>query len=122
MRDNMYEVFPVLKHEGVLYKRIKIEELTADSLRTFLLFKHCKKPNVVNMDSFLIYGYENHLPLFISKENGRLYSPTKPTYQSSLDAIRLLRILHEAAKEDGGLVEGFERWQRNTSWNMGNSA
>jgi hypothetical protein len=103
------EPFVVSKREDserILYHHIKTNGLTADRIRTLLIEKNVKKPNVIdNGDSFL-FGYENHPPLFISKTNGRIYSK-EDTLIQRIDTIRLLRILNYY-----GLVEGFKRIQK----------
>jgi hypothetical protein len=111
LNTNLLEIQPFVvskrgDSERILYDHIKINGLTADRIRTLLLEKNVKKPNVIdNGDSFL-FGYENHPPLSINKTNGRVYSK-EDTLTQRIDTIRLLRILDYYS-----LVEGFKRIQR----------
>jgi hypothetical protein len=70
------------------------------------LKKNCKKPNVIDIGDFIMFGYENHSPLYINKSNGRIYAQ-EDTLTQRIDTIRLLRILDYYS-----LVEGFKRIQR----------
>jgi hypothetical protein len=91
--------------ERILYDHIKTKGLTADTIRTLLLDKNVKKPNVIDDGDSFLFGYENHPLLIINKTNGRIYCKTD-SITSRIDAIRLLRILNYYH-----LVEGFLRIQ-----------
>jgi hypothetical protein len=67
--------------------------------------ENCKKPNVVDIGEYLLYGYENHKPIYLSKITGRIYS-MKPNKDASIDAFILLCILNKYK-----MVMDFRRWQ-----------
>jgi len=95
--------------ERIEYDNIKTKGLTADRIRTLLLNKNCKKPNVIDDGDYFMFGYESHPPLYINKSNGRIYG-REGTLTQRIDSIRLLRILNHY-----GLVEGFLRIQHHKS-------
>lgn len=91
--------------EKIIYRKIKLNGMTSDKLRTLLVQKNVQKPNIVDFQDYFLFQYGDKKPLFINKKDGRVYGQTDDI-QERITAIRLLRILNSY-----GLVEGFRRIQ-----------
>jgi len=108
---NLREVFPIQyskeKKWICLYKRIKVEELTKQRIEDIYWNLNFRRlPNIFEFDRFFLIQYGSKPWIFISKENGKLYS-----FPNSWD---LKEIEHQASLvirvlSSFDLVEGYRR-------------
>lgn len=96
----LLEIMPIesMKDRKVvhIYDRILVEKLNAQRLRD--LYANCNfknLPNVMELEKFFLITYYPKPPIFISKDDGRLYAPkgTWPMAEIQHQASLVMRVL-----------------------------
>ena len=58
-------------YEEILYESIDLTHCTADFIKSLLIKKNVKKPNVIDIGDSFLFAYENHKPLSLRKSDGK---------------------------------------------------
>jgi hypothetical protein len=98
------------------YSRVKTENLDLKMFERIMYRENSKDFTVEESEHFFEYEYKGKPRVYISKEDGRIYS-LRYGKEESLQALILLSILNKFS-----LVEGYKRIQRHRSqrsWNIG---
>ena len=107
--DSLFQINPVFdgKHyyERIEYTRVRTEHLNLKTLKVIKDTK-AKRARVGEEDGYFTWHYSGRPKMYISKEDGLVYSKIN-NWESSLQATIILRVLCKF-----GYVEGFRRIQR----------
>jgi predicted transcriptional regulator len=96
--------------ETITLRRVKVERLTASTLKSFIDMTGTKEANVVQIGEFLAYGYTGkNNTVFLCLKDGLIYVQ-EDNHNNRREAIIFLQKLNKF-----DLVEGFKRkqWHRN---------